>query len=73
MLHRFKTKTLLFLAFLLATGLFTSSLYAQNQSNNSAIITGTVTGSDSTPLPGVNIAFAELGEGTSTKKDGNTG
>lgn len=70
MLHRLTTKILLFIAFLLTTGLFTSSLHAQNQTNNTAIITGTVTDVNEVPIPGVNIAFIELGEGTSTKTDG---
>ena len=70
MRHLLKTKILIVLTFLLTAALLTSPLHAQNQSDNTAIITGTVTDAKGAPLPGVNVAFAELGEGTSTKADG---
>ncbi len=70
MLHLFKTKILIFLTVLLTTSFLTSSLHAQTQSDDTAVITGTVTDTKGAPLPGVNVAFAELGEGTSTKADG---
>ena len=70
MSYVFKTKILIFLTLLLTTSFLTSSLHAQTKLDNTAIITGTVTDAKGASLPGVNVAFAELGKGTSTKADG---
>lgn len=43
---------------------------AQTDSPKSAVIKGSVVNAEGTPLPGVNVAFTDLGEGTSTNADG---
>ena len=70
MLHLFKAKILIFLTFLFTVSFLTSPLHAQNKSDNTATINGTVTDAEGVPLPGVNVAFAKLGKGTSTNADG---
>lgn len=66
-IQRFSHIIILILAII---GLNSSLTKAQTESKNTAAVEGTVTDSDGNPLPGVNVAFPNLGEGTSTKTNG---
>jgi iron complex outermembrane receptor protein/hemoglobin/transferrin/lactoferrin receptor protein len=66
---RFQSLTLILILFFIL-GIVNSSP-AQEQSTDSAVVEGIVTNTDGNPMPGVNVAFPDLGKGTSTVADGS--
>lgn len=71
MSNRFQLSLHLFLIAFLTIGIHIPAAQAQTESSENTAVEGTVTDAQNTPLPGVNVAFPDLGEGTSTGTDGS--